>query len=1083
MRTEAQAPMGSAIALVGAVAAFVLAGLAPLAPPAWAARPVRPAAPAAPVLPAAPVAAAAPAVPAAPVTPVAPAAPAGSPAPVAPAGPTGLAGPTGPTGPAGGAPTGVVGPSGPPPGLDPATQSALATGGDPLAQNGLGSVVCSDPVLESQLTAQDRSDCQTSSFVAAAAPTDNYAFDIHIDTGLVPGNSTIALIVQELVLTPAWLACVWMVHALLVALEWCYTIDLLKGSTMTSVAAALRRAQATVTQPWLASVLAVGSLFALYHGIVRRRVAQTVGELLLTVAMMAGGLWVIFNPIGTVGALAAWANQASLGALAAASAISPARPVEAFVAGMRDLYSEGVYAPWCYLEFGDVQWCRDPAQLDPRLRAAAIAIAAANREGTDPAGPDSATLIERARTNGDLFLALPPNQGQRNSINNTSSLLRVMCQSSDADNCHGATAAQAEFRTAGGTWARAGGLLLIGLGMAGLIGLLAFVSLRLLAAAVASLIYLLLAPVAVLAPALGYSGRTAFRAWATRLLGAFTAKLLYSVLLGVVLLVMRILVGLSSVGWWAQWLLVCSLWWSVVHHRHRILRHATAGQIETSPKASQVLDTALRRRGRIVPAPLRRLPRIPRIPRFPAPEPRNTGEGGFKKGGGGSKSGGGGSKSGGGGSKSGGGGSGSRSKGGGDGASPSRDWRAHVQDLRTRVRRRLGAPDDNNTDSGQPAGPNEAVPSDAGDARQAPAGEGGWDWRTAPERLRGWTAAWRARVAPGGRARGETGVGAGGGAGAGPERAGDRAVGRGGGTPVESLAKRALAHERRTGAGTPRRNSAPDADRERLSRLRDEQDAAVLAGRPRRRASLARREGDLQARIDAAEEQRRAAGAASQTGEAGATAESRRVAQWITLLESQRRRPNAAAKLEPGDTRRDYTALAPIIGLDASAYGHLASGEQRRARLAIDRELNGRRRARSGAAGGGDAQQGPSGSAGATPGGARRAPAGAHRGSGARGRKGGAGGGAGGGGGASGESAVMRRERQFVAELAARGQAGVQPTRRGGPQGGSAGSPSASRPSPSPQPASRQPARRPPAGGEPRATRRNRRAPPGADDS
>ncbi len=280
----------------------------------------------------------------------------------------------------------MVGPSGPPPGLDPATQSALATGSDPLAQNGLGSVVCSEPTLESQLTAQDRSDCQTSSFVAAAAPTDNYAFDIHIDTGLVPGNSTIALIVQELVLTPAWLACVWMVHALLVALEWCYTIDLLKGSTMTSVAAALRRAQATVTQPWLASVLAVGSLFALYHGIVRRRVAQTVGELLLTVAMMAGGLWVIFNPIGTVGALAAWANQASLGALAAASAISPARPVEAFVAGMRDLYSEGVYAPWCYLEFGDVQWCRDPAQLDPRLRAAAIAIAAANREGTDPAG-------------------------------------------------------------------------------------------------------------------------------------------------------------------------------------------------------------------------------------------------------------------------------------------------------------------------------------------------------------------------------------------------------------------------------------------------------------------------------------------------------------------------------------------------------------------------------------------------------------------------------------------------------------------------------------------------------------------------
>ena len=63
--------------------------------------------------------------------------------------------------------------------------------------------------------------------------------------------------------------------------------------------------------------------------------------------------------------------------------------------------------------------------------------------------------------------------------------------------------------------------------------LLGFIALRLLGAALFSLLYLLLAPAAVLAPALGESGRAAFRTWATRLLGAVVAKLMYSFLLGV----------------------------------------------------------------------------------------------------------------------------------------------------------------------------------------------------------------------------------------------------------------------------------------------------------------------------------------------------------------------------------------------------------------------------------------------------------------------------------------------------------------------------------------------------------------------
>src|SRR5207302_8430319 len=105
--------------------------------------------------------------------------------------------------------------------------------------------------------------------------------------------------------------------------------------------------------------------------------------------------------------------------------------------------------------------------------------------------------------NGAIFLALPANGPDRNSINDEASLLRVMCQSSQATSCHGPMAAQAEFRTSGGTWKRVGGLLLIVAGVAGMLLLFGCSALPPLGGAIFSLLYLLLGPAAVLAPALG----------------------------------------------------------------------------------------------------------------------------------------------------------------------------------------------------------------------------------------------------------------------------------------------------------------------------------------------------------------------------------------------------------------------------------------------------------------------------------------------------------------------------------------------------------------------------------------------------
>jgi hypothetical protein len=462
---------------------------------------------------------------------------------------------------------------------------------DPLVSNGLGSPLCKGVLGEGQLPTTARRNCETSGFVATAAPTASYGLDVHIDTGVLGLSSGGLLsIVQDLFVAPLWMALVWVVHALVVMLEWCFTIELLDSPAAGGIGRGLRQMQAALTDPWLAIVLAVASVLALYNGLIRRRVAETLGQALLMVAMMAGGMWVIADPMGTVGALGRWADQASLGTLAVAARGAPSGAPSALAESMGTIFAASIDAPWCYLEFGDVDWCRRPARLDPRLHAAAQQIATGElaligcKLGADPLTPcvargtaqaraleGSAQLLRAAQSNGGVFLALPANGPARNSINGQGSLLRTICESTEATSCRGPTAAQAQFRTGAGTWSRVGGLLMIVAGVLGMVLLLGFIALRLLAAAIFSLLYLLLAPGIVLAPALGDGGRAVFRKWAAQLLGAVVSKLLFSFLLGVVLAVLSILSDLRALGWWTQWLLMSAFWWGGFARRHQVL--------------------------------------------------------------------------------------------------------------------------------------------------------------------------------------------------------------------------------------------------------------------------------------------------------------------------------------------------------------------------------------------------------------------------------------------------------------------------------------------------------------------------------
>jgi hypothetical protein len=452
-----------------------------------------------------------------------------------------------------------------------ASASASPSGGDPLVDNGLVSPLC-DKGAHAELSQAGERNCRSSDFEAAQAPTGDYAFDVHINTGVSNWGNYLSASVQNAAQW-GWMLLVAIVHGVIVMLEWSYTVDLLESSAMRAVTKGLSETQATFTRPWLVLALAVAAVLATYHGIVRRQVSETLGQVVLMGVMMLGGFWVIVNPLGTVGALGAWANQASLGTLGAVVAGTPGAPDRTLAESMESVFSGTIGGPWCYMEFGNVRWCSDPERRDSRLHTAALQIAAMDQATI---GPQSAELLRRAKTNGELFLALPANGEQRNAINPygpfklEQGLFNVLCGGSE-EPCHGPTAGEAEFRTQHGTAARVVGLFLIWIGVLGMVLLLGYLALHLLGAAIASLFLLLLAPAAVIAPALGDSGRGVFRRWAAWLLGAVCSKLIFSFLLGVVLLMQQTLMKLTVFGWWAQWLLVSAMWWGAFCKRHQVL--------------------------------------------------------------------------------------------------------------------------------------------------------------------------------------------------------------------------------------------------------------------------------------------------------------------------------------------------------------------------------------------------------------------------------------------------------------------------------------------------------------------------------
>lgn len=340
-----------------------------------------------------------------------------------------------------------------------ASGSPTSVAASPLAANGFESPSCASGQLEAQLSPSERTNCSISGVAIAPVPLSNYAVDTNIPSGLGASfHDDIDSVVEDLFVTPVWTAVVWLDHVVLIALEWCYALDLLAPNVLSRVASVLGAARSVFTDPWLGLALALAAIGFAWQGLVRRRVLDTLGQVALMTVMVAAGLFIVADPSGTVGAVGGLADRAALATVAAAATGDPSTPVATVDGAFSSVFESAISGPWCYLEFGDVEWCRDPAALDPRLAAVASRLETLYRSEASCHAPavgliqcapggsalqselaGAATALGSARSNGEFFLALPPDALARTQLSGqpaTPTLYGTLCGSSDPAGVH-----------------------------------------------------------------------------------------------------------------------------------------------------------------------------------------------------------------------------------------------------------------------------------------------------------------------------------------------------------------------------------------------------------------------------------------------------------------------------------------------------------------------------------------------------------------------------------------------------------------------------------------------------------------------
>lgn len=389
-------------------------------------------------------------------------------------------------------------------------------------------------------------------------PISNYGFDINADTGVdnIIGNMQQAL--GELA-NALWLGALYVLHGIFTLLGWALSLNpFADAGFLGDLGRRLEGLYDLFTEPVLVLCFVVLGSWVLWRGIVRREGGPAVAGTLAAVGLMLAGWVVIHEPRETVGRVSGLGNDLSLG-LIGASQGQPDAPAQGYASATEEAWRGAVYPLFATLNFSNPQWAQEPVLRSNESIAEVLADRCED-------SASAACSAGEPRQNLEVWLAFPRGSDEREKL--WDDLTDEPFRELYGDPLH--------IQAGESQASRLPLVILLLAGLLGLIFLLGWLALRIFLAAGVAFLTVLMAPIVMLFPAFGESGRRAFVAWGTTMLAALLAKLLYGALLSVVLLA-NVLIS-SQVGTESGEvppligvLLMAGFWWTAFLKRNDVL--------------------------------------------------------------------------------------------------------------------------------------------------------------------------------------------------------------------------------------------------------------------------------------------------------------------------------------------------------------------------------------------------------------------------------------------------------------------------------------------------------------------------------
>jgi len=465
---------------------------------------------------------------------------------------------------------------------------------DPITVLGIQNPLCGE---RRNLSAAQIRNCRSSQSPEAEYPPGNYGWDIHIESGgfvtslLAPVASLILLIASVI-----WLIFLLILKGCLIILGFTFSLSPFTDNAMLrEISNGLERFFRYFTSPWLTSLFVILGTWGLFNGIVRRRAGETVSGMIVALVMMLGAMWIIHAPQDTVGRFARIINQASLAAVSAPSSGRVNAPARSYNDAMARVWNQITEVPFCAMNFSDVHWCMNAKPSEDALEAAKGGLDAneGNMRLLLNSLPDDEDQARRtlnrylagmfgpAPTIRDLYLRFSPQSGPRDALwayyhgtpdNEVGLPLGIGPQLNVGGGTSGAAPEKVEMQGRSGLPTRLLLVVVFAIGLIGGLALLLWIAMKLVMAAAASFVLVLATPLAMFFPVFGQAGRAAFVRWLTSLIGAIVAKLIFSALLGIVLLGSSVLgAGIGGSSPTLGLIATMAFWWSVFLSRERFL--------------------------------------------------------------------------------------------------------------------------------------------------------------------------------------------------------------------------------------------------------------------------------------------------------------------------------------------------------------------------------------------------------------------------------------------------------------------------------------------------------------------------------